>query len=197
MNSVKYKLKRWNKIPQSVFRIYKNKNNQQRLGRILKFIPKGASCLEVGCGLGYQAGVVIKHRSPNYYSGFDIVDSYVRSCIDMIKTNGFKVGQFYVDDITALNSSISRNPYNIILCNEVLEHIPNYEKAIEGLSALCVERTKIIFTVPRHGKMTRVKGHVNNFKKEDLCKHFDGAGLFVKHHEYVGKLYSLFILKKL
>lgn len=193
---VKYKLKKWKTIPKVVFQRYKNRNNQQRIDRILSLIPKKASCLEVGCGLGYQAGVIIKEKLPAHYAGFDIADLYINSCNDMIRVNGFNVGKFYIDDITKLNDSISRSEYSVILCTEVLEHIPNYKEAILGLHKLCISNAKVIFTVPRYGKMTKVAGHVNNFKKEELKSLFEGFGLRVKHHEYVSKLYSLFVLTR-
>ena len=39
-----------------------------------------------------------------------------------------------------------KEPYDVIICSEVLEHLPNYKKALENL--LSIANQRVIITVP-------------------------------------------------
>lgn len=108
--------------------------------------------LEVGCGSGVLAAMLMKTTSATY-RGFDF--SAVGVANAQRRTG--KLDAFFVGD--ALDSSSYQQPYSIVVCTEVLEHISRDLDVVKmwksGVHCIC--------SVPNFDYPT----HVRHFRHED------------------------------
>jgi len=84
-----------------------------------KFNPK-QKILEVGCGDGYFSYLIAKNNPSVEVIGIDISNKFVRYAKKNFKLPNLK---FMVDD--CLETKFKKNYFDYILCNDVLEHIPD------------------------------------------------------------------------
>ncbi|MEK7664830.1 MAG: methyltransferase domain-containing protein [Patescibacteria group bacterium] len=102
----------------------------RKLGVILKHIKKEDSVLDAGCGNEHHQYVFLQ-LSKNYkVTGIDIDNSWNENIIKGdIRNTGFKESSF-----------------DVVLCLDVLEHIGNWEEALNEL--VRVAKKKVIISVP-------------------------------------------------
>ncbi len=74
--------------------------------------------LEVGCGTGYLARMIIEQNIP--YRGFDFSSEAVKKALKFSPKGNFKVGDAY------LHESYLPTDYNAVICMEVLEHVDDF-----------------------------------------------------------------------
>lgn len=97
--------------------------------------------LDVGCGLGYL-GKTISMLCKDYV-GIDLSSKNIE-CAKKVYENG----QYIVGDI--LHLPTKHEISDLIVCSEVLEHVPNHEKAIEELSRTLKNCGNLIITTPNY-----------------------------------------------
>ena len=79
---------------------------------------KNPSVLEVGCGTGYLARMIIEKNIP--YRGFDFSSEAVKKALKFSPNGNFEVGDAY------LRESYFPVDYNVVICMEVLEHVDDF-----------------------------------------------------------------------
>lgn len=119
------------------------------LDRLLRQQPVGV--LEVGCGPGQLASLLLEHGIQNYL-GFD----FSPQAIDMARANSS--GRFEVADARDTNLFETHN-YDVILSTEVLEHIDFDLQIIERFPA----GVRCICSVPSFPYIS----HVRHFTTKD------------------------------
>lgn len=185
-------------------KIYKN---------IKEFNKTKATIIEIGC----EQGNLLKYLStklPNYnFIGIDISSD---ALLDANKTldNTCLLLDF---DITSDDPFPLIPKPDFIICSEVLEHIPNYKKAIIKIHEIASADSIIIITVPlekyknliKHAlKKTRLfkllfkdiednmsEWHINNFSKEAILKTLNPYFKILKYKLLLG-LHQIIIVKK-
>lgn len=90
---------------------------------------KGKSVLDIACGVGYSGPKLIEAGAISY-DGVDINEKLVEYAVE---TYGADLINYYVGDITSFNNNKS---YDMITCFETIEHVKNYEAAIQNLYSL-------------------------------------------------------------
>ncbi|OPX65122.1 MULTISPECIES: class I SAM-dependent methyltransferase [unclassified Methanoregula] len=135
-----------------------------------------SSALEIGCGEGY----VTNHLNA---IGIPVAGSDVSSRIIDTARKKFPDCVFFTVSVYELGSLCKK--YDLIVANEVLEHLKNPDEAIENIRK--ISRKYILFSVPnepyfRLANILRAKyvgsggntpGHINHWSKrkfEDLLK---------------------------
>jgi SAM-dependent methyltransferase len=119
-----------------------------------------ASVLEVGCGSGGLAQILLRETSVSYH-GFDFSAAGVRNARERIRRPDlFRMGD-------ALDPESYRAQHDAIVCTEVLEHITRDLDVIR----LWREGTHCICTVPNFDYET----HVRHFRHEDEVRERYGA----------------------
>lgn len=98
--------------------------------------------LDVGCGSGYIGKTV--SMLCNQFIGIDLSSKNVK----IAKQSVYENGQYIICDI--LHLPIKPETSDVIVCSEVLEHVPNYEKAIEEFSRVSRNYGDLIITTPNY-----------------------------------------------
>lgn len=176
-----------------------NRKNRLRFRRTLDFAREGETVFDVGFGRGLLAAQLIKDRGVRRYHGIDIVDRYVPMATDLFHVNGLapdalnlSVGDLYKltrDDIESTGAKL-------VICCEVLEHVPDAELALKTLADALPEGADLLFSVPMHGRIEGAWGHVSVFDVARLKGMLDFAGLTAHHVEPLANAWSLIVASR-
>jgi SAM-dependent methyltransferase len=139
------------------------------LNTLYRLLEKDAfsSLLDAGCGEGEIVQRIVDRYSPHRLVGVDL-DPHLIARLNQL----YPEHQFTARSLTTY---LDKQSYDVVLCLEVLEHIPEYRDALSSLAALSARR--YIISVPnepffRAANLARLKylrrigntpGHVNNF----------------------------------
>lgn len=173
---------------------------------------KDANILEIGCEQGNLIELLSNKMPHNDYFGTDISSKALNEAKIKLP-NSVKL---FENDITeSIDLDIPK--LDVLICSEVLEHIPNYKAAIKNINSLVDKETIVIITVPLEKHKNNIKSflqkiglfnllfkgieeglsewHVNDFSKQEikqeLEKYFE-----VKSYSLLLLLHQFFILKK-
>lgn len=187
-----------------------------RARKILNIIKSKKSVnlniLEVGCESGNLLRYLIRKLPENDYFAIDISDVALKEAF--IKTAGRCT--FFNSDITEGASDLSFPKLDVIICSEVLEHIPDFHKAINTLAQLSNNGTLIIITVPLEKYKNIIRRilksmgifhllfkdiedshsewHINDFSKEDIVRHLSEK-FNVVEYSLVWGIHHVLVLK--
>lgn len=145
-----------------------NKHNlwwhRKRLNYILSFLigilkqPQITTFADIGCAEGYYIKRVISIRNNLFCVGADIAHTYIKRAKTIVKNSN---ADFAV--CIAENLPFKGNCFDIVLCTEVLEHVPDYHKA---LNELCrITRKHLVISFPGHSHTYEVFSKVGFLKR--------------------------------
>lgn len=119
--------------------------------------------LEVGCEAGNLLHAIHLAFPEAQLTGFDISNE----ALELAK-NRFPDAAvtFHQGDITLQNTLPT--DYDVIVCSETLEHIPDYKAAIQNMALLGNAQTLFVFTVPLESLKNNVKHLLNKMGLFDL-----------------------------
>ena len=102
---------------------------QTRLNRIVKYVPDGATVLEIGCGNGRLAERLDREARPLTYVGVDAAREMIEISNARRAGLSFVRAEFRVADITepGWNRELPHAPFDIVVALAVLHHIPSSE----------------------------------------------------------------------
>lgn len=163
-------------------KLYYSKNplvrffHNQRISHILDIIPKGRELriLDAGCGEGHLIEKIHNLNPRHLLFGFDITKIALESAKKRVPE-----AKFSLQDLTKLN--ISKEFFDIIICQDVLEHIYDYKKVILNLINLLKKDGIFIISYPNEKNLTfsrfvlgikpsKIKDHVNSFNPNKMNK---------------------------
>ncbi len=104
-----------------------------------KSIPRGASCLDYGCGDGSRYGRALKEGGVDY-RGFDISPM----ALEQAKALGLNVGVLSAGGITSLADA----SVDTAICFEVLEHLQEPQKALAEILRCLKPGGQVLISVP-------------------------------------------------
>lgn len=167
---------------------------------------KPGRALEVGFG----AGVYLPALAENYAEvvGTDLDQAHLGHSRSL--TDRFANLRLAADDITA--SQLAAGSFELVLCSEVLEHIPNTEAVIAGLRRVLKPGGLLILSTPQrhslmelackvaflpgviqivrriYGEAVFETGHINLTTEEELTYRLTAAGFRIRER-YLSGLY--------
>ncbi len=102
---------------------------------------KPETLVEVACGDGFVLQEISKIKNPPKLTGVEISEKRINRC----KQKPFKA-DYVLGDI--VNLPFKDNSFDVVIATEILEHIPNYQKAISELNRITKPNGHIIITFP-------------------------------------------------
>jgi 2-polyprenyl-3-methyl-5-hydroxy-6-metoxy-1,4-benzoquinol methylase len=142
--------------------------------------------IDVGCGTGHCLERLKSLYTNSSLTGIEISDEAIKIAIRFTK------------DIPILKADILSLPvtdkYDLVLCQQVLEHIPEAEFALIKLWELVAENGYLIITVP-DGRLDSFAGHIHFWSKESfmllLSKTLPAQEIEINHLQDGVSLYAL------
>lgn len=159
-------------------------------------LKDGDTVLDLGCGEGRHLHAMY-HAAQVHAVGVDLGFDDVKKTL-----NGFRSFPDLEGDFLRFSGSVANalqlpfgdDTFDVVVCSEVLEHIPDYKQAINEITRILKPGGKLAVSVPRRwpekvcwalaeGYHNTPGGHVRIFKDKELRKDIEGNGLsfFRKH----------------
>lgn len=147
-------------------------------------LDKNKKVLEIGCG----EGQLINYVKANHKLGVDISPSRIKQA----NNNARKIGantKFLVRN--AENLSLGSKKFDVIICSEVIEHLPHPEKFLRETKKVMNENARLILTTPNYFSIKRLlakvvtgrsgdKTHLRTYSHQSLKKLLEKEGFSVE-----------------
>ena len=102
---------------------------------------KGKAVLDIACGVGYSGAMFIKAGAV-YYDGVDINEKLIQYAKNNYSSERIN---YFVGDICTYTQT---KTYDLITCYETIEHVKNYEAAIQNLYSLLKAGGTLLISSP-------------------------------------------------
>ena len=168
---------------------FKDKEVLPRVSIVLGFLKNiyPNSILDVGSGRGVFLFPLLNEFSHANITSIEILSNRLE-LLNNIKTGGINNLNVLNQDLT--NLTLLDNSFDVVTILEVLEHIPNVEKAIK--EAIRVSKQFIVITVP--SKEDNNPEHIHLLTKDKLTQLFNNNG--VTNLKFGGVNGHLFLVAK-
>jgi 2-polyprenyl-3-methyl-5-hydroxy-6-metoxy-1,4-benzoquinol methylase len=157
------------------------KNEMLRYFHLLNLLPKNISTvIDIGCGTGYMASLMANRKLK--ITAVDISENSL-ACFSGI-TQNLNIKQIHQDFY-----KLNLNNFDLLLSQEVLEHIEDYEKALKKMASFIKLNGYGIFCVPFEenleaktkrciscGHLYHTSGHLHSFTKDKLANALSNTG---------------------
>jgi 2-polyprenyl-3-methyl-5-hydroxy-6-metoxy-1,4-benzoquinol methylase len=149
-----------------------NQHIDTKFGRTqfaLDHIKPGASVLECGT----QDGGMTRHLvdavgKKGYVVGIDIAPTYVKRAQEYL-SESCPAGKYELD-VADANDYYSRRRFDVIVCMEILEHVPDPRRLLANLWGLLRKnKGEIMITVPKDWQ-DDLGEHIHNYKVSDIIQ---------------------------
>ena len=142
------------------------------------------SLLDIGCGSGERTIRIAKYFDihTQYTYGVDSNNRQIAACRKMFNAE--------VIDLESDSLPYHDNYFDLVVCNQVLEHLKNYKKVLDDMIRVTRERGYIVIGVPN-------LAHLINriyllFGIQPMCIHLNSSHVRAfTHKAFVGMLNSL------
>lgn len=180
-------------------KVHESKNNLLRYRRTMDFARRGERVFDVGFGMGYLAAQLIRERGVASYHGIDIERENAVRAEALFASNGLSNADITLEhgnlfDLT--REQVASTGATLVICCEVLEHVDDAELALRILADALPDGVDLVFSVPLHGRLESVWGHVSVFDVARLKEMLDATGLHAHHVEPLANVWSLVVASR-
>lgn len=176
--------------------MYESASNLARFRRTLDFVLPGDSVVEVGIGRGYLGARLLRDGGATSYSGLDLFEENAAATRQTLAANGYAAaGTADVGDLYELTGGDVTGA-DLLVCCEVLEHVPDPERALEVLADALAPGTELLITTPLLGRLETIWEHVAVFGVPRLRRMVERAGLTVHHVEPLANQWVLLLASR-
>lgn len=145
----------------------------------------GNRVLEVGSGTGNITQFLCAEGHD--VTATDVIPSYRNELLRRFgELPHFRVGKFDLN--IAAPTEMVRQPFDTVVCLNVLEHIENDLFALQQMRSVLKPRGHLALLVPAHqllyGEFDRAVGHFRRYAKRELTSKLDRAGFEVREVKF-------------
>lgn len=147
---------------------------KKHIAKIISNLEDVNTILDAGCGMGLNILDLRRNFPEKNLTGGELTEGI----LDLAKKfTGTDSKTHYIQLDLSSNDLESRNKYDLVLCNQVLEHIDNDELAIRNLSNL--SNKYILITVPAgsYNKTSMLVGHFRHYSIQSLSNKISNNNL--------------------
>lgn len=156
--------------------------------RALDKINFESPVLDVGCGDGLVAKVLLSKRKTTFDWGIDISEREVQKAKKLKVYKNCKVADVY-------SLPFGDETFSTVFSNSVIEHIPNLDRALSEMSRVLKRNGQLVITVPspylaKYLVGTRMLGNWYGLFFNKLFKHYN-----LYNHKQWAKIFKKYSLK--
>lgn len=160
--------------------------------RALDKVKFNSPILDVGCGNGFVAGIVLTNRNQKIDWGIDLSEDEIKYAKKSGSFKKCKVANVY-------DLPFKSRTFNTVFSNSVVEHIPDLNQALSEMSRVLKKKGRFIITVPTPYLTAYLIG-VNFFNSIGLKSAADSYGkffnkMFVHHNLLNHKQWQKLLIK--
>lgn len=149
-------------------------------------IKPGDRVLDVGCGTGRHACEVFRTLGADV-AGIDLnMEDLRKAALTLYLLDDTSDGSWIISRADATKLPFKDSSFDVVICSEVLEHIPDNRAAIAELVRVLKEGKKLVVSVPRFlpericwalssDYHNEPGGHIRIYKKRELLSLLEGA----------------------
>lgn len=172
-------------VPPSLVKMYESEANVVRYRRVVDYLTPGERVYEVGIGHGFLATMMLREGQLGGYRGVDYSPYCVSQTTKMLANNGLdEIGTVAEKNLYEVTrADIEAIDATLLVCCEVIEHVPDAEEALSTLARALPEGTDLLFSIPLIGRLEGVWGHTQIFGAARIHGMLEEAGLVAHHVE--------------
>lgn len=107
-------------------------NGNRYVSFIEKYVSGRFTVLDAGCGTGFITNNLASRNTDVHFTGVDFADS-----VDLAQNISAELGLSNTNFVKSdLNNYKSDRKFNVVLCQGVLHHVPNYKKVLKSLQSM-------------------------------------------------------------
>ena len=152
---------------------YEGREHPSRL-RTIELLQGMTSVLDVGCGTGVMFELLRERRPDIDYLGIDVTAQFVAAARERFPADAaqFQEGSLY---------ELAKLPgvYDAVLCRHILEHLPDWEPAVQRMYERARRKLLVVFYLPPRPLRLRRKRD-ERFERGFYTHTYD-LGRFVDH----------------
>ena len=152
---------------------YEGREHPSRL-RTIELLEGMSSVLDVGCGTGVMFELLRERRPDIDYLGVDVTAQFVTAARERFPTDAtrFREGSLY--ELGGLPGV-----YDVVLCRHILEHLPDWEPAVQRMYERAGKKLIIVFYLPP--RPLRFRRRRDERFERGFYTHTYDLGRFVDH----------------
>jgi len=152
---------------------YEGRDHPSRL-KTIELLEGMGSVLDVGCGTGVMFELLRERRPDIDYLGVDVTAQFVAAARDRFPADAarFQEGSLY--DLAKLPGA-----YDAVLCRHILEHLPDYEPAVQRMYERARRKLIVVFYLPP--RPLRLRRKRDERFEPGFYTHSYDLGRFVDH----------------
>jgi SAM-dependent methyltransferase len=121
---------------------YEGRDHPSRL-KTIELLDGMSSVLDVGCGTGVMFELLRERRPDIDYRGVDVTAQFVVAARERFPAAAARFQESSLYDLATLPGD-----YDAVLCRHILEHLPDYEPAVQRMYERARRKLIVVFYLP-------------------------------------------------
>ena len=158
-----------------------------------RYFPRARDFCEIGCGTGFVLAGVARHHPHLRLSGLDPYPQALAYATERLPGVQLKQGSIFGQDLAG--------PFDVVGCFDVLEHLPDDQRALTQLAQRVRPGGGLMLTVPQHPRLWSeaddIGHHQRRYTRSGLLRQLAANGLVcVRATSFVSFLLPVLLLRR-